>query len=584
MAGLADTTTQVTHSTSDPATATSARVVDAPIWKSIRFRLTGWYALLVFVLILGLSVALHTLLVATLSNDAEGRLRAAAEEIAASSRGNMNSIMGPVASGGDGGDIALQTPDEAALLLSGVWFQFYDRNQEPIVPDDGRSLSQIPLALEAALTGPEEFWSNDVVLTSISVGGVESMVLFQPLQVYRDGELVDTEQPLLWLVVGEPLGSREKLVSITDQSLFLFGTLGAVIAVWIGWIMAGRALKPVTRVMESANDIARADGGVSLSRRLEVPNTGDELSQLAMTFNAMLDRIERAFATQQRFVADASHELRTPLTAVRGTVDVMLREIDSGRELQEDIVAEDLQVVKRESGRMSRLIEDLLTLARTDGTNVQDILKSAPVQLDELAADAVRVASQLPGGDRVALHIDTPVQISGDSDRLVQVMIILLDNALRHTPADGSITLSVDTAVDPESGRECGRFEVADTGEGIPAEHVPNLFERFYRVEVARSRASGGTGLGLSIALALVRGHHGWIDVRTKQGEGTAFTVWLPLVDDTHDPDQRTERRLSWGAGPLVPRPIRIRRQGQPKPSPHVEPHKVREHGEQRDA
>lgn len=504
-------------------------VVDAPFWRSIRFRLTGWYALLVFCLILALAIALHTLLARTLADDAEYRLRAAALEIAETSSVIPVEIQGPLAPESNTIAIDIEPPDEAAFLLSGLWFQVYDANREPYVVSTGRSVNEIPSALEAALVNPDEYWTDRTVLRSISVGGVESMVLITPLALRIDGEVVEQDSPPGWVVVGEPLGSREKLIEITDQSLFLFGIAGGLLAIWIGWLMAGRALTPVTKVTESASAIAQADGGVSLSRRVIVPSTGDELSHLALTFNTMLDRIEQAFDTQKRFVADASHELRTPLTAVRGNVDILVRELNAGREPDPTEMVEDLQVVQRESGRMSRLIDDMLMLARTDGSSLGDFLKPEDLELNLLAAEAHRTAGQLANGHKVKLETGEAVRIAGDRDRLAQVMIILLDNAIRHTSEDGTVTLSVDRATDPESGVDCARVRVTDTGEGISPEHLPHLFERFYRAEVARSRASGGTGLGLSIALAIVRGHQGWIDVDTMPGQGTTFTVWLPF-------------------------------------------------------
>jgi signal transduction histidine kinase len=507
----------------------STPVVDAPFWRSIRFRLTGWYALLVFCLILGLAIALHTLLARTLADDAEQRLRAAALEIAETSDVRPVDLQGPLIPSGGNIAIEIEPPDEASFLLSGLWFQVYDAARQPYVVSTGRSVNEIPAALETALVNPDEYWTDRTVLRSISVGGVESMVLITPLTLRINGEVVEQDSPPGWIVVGEPLGSREKLIDIADQSLFLFGTAGGLLAIWIGWLMAGRALTPVTKVTESASAIAQTDGGVSLSRRVVVPNTGDELTHLAMTFNTMLDRIERAFDTQKRFVADASHELRTPLTAVRGNVDVLVRQLNAGRELNSGEMIEDLQVVQRESGRMGRLIDDMLMLARTDGSSLGDILKPEQLELNLVASEAYRTAGQLANGHEITLEAEETIRITGDRDRLAQVMIILLDNAIRHTPADGTVTLAIDRESDPESGTACARIRVSDTGEGIPAEHLPHLFERFYRVEVARSRMSGGTGLGLSIALAIVRGHRGWIDVDTMPGEGTAFTVWLPF-------------------------------------------------------
>jgi len=297
-----------------------------------------------------------------------------------------------------------------------------------------------------------------------------------------------------------------------------------------------------------------------------VPETGDELHRLATTFNEMLDRIEDAFRTQQRFVADASHELRSPLTAVRGNVDVLLRQLGSGRTVPPEHIIEDLQVVQRESGRMSRLIEDLLTLARTDVASLGELLKPEAVQLDHLAREAIQIGRQLATGQNLRLEVQEPVELVADKDRLVQVMIILLENAIRHTPAEGTITLKVDQVVDRQSLASCARIIVTDTGSGIGAEHIPHLFERFYRVEKARSRQLGGTGLGLSIALAVARAHSGWIDVDSVPGKGTTFSVWLPLANGFTGQDAGAE------SNSRIRRRLRLYRPGRPKQSPRVDP------------
>jgi len=176
------------------------------------------------------------------------------------------------------------------------------------------------------------------------------------------------------------------------------------------------------------------------------------------------------------------------------------------------------------------------------------------VSLDVLAHEAFRTVHQVGKGQELKLNAGGPVTLHADGDRLVQVMIILLDNAIRHTPADGAVELTVDQEVDAATDEPCARIRVSDTGSGIAAEHVPHLFERFYRAEDARSRASGGTGLGLSIALAIVRTHHGWIDVDTAPGKGTTFTVWLPaaanagpaaaLIEDAGSTVTRAKRRF----------------------------------------
>jgi signal transduction histidine kinase len=397
------------------------------------------------------------------------------------------------------------------------------------------ALTEPPEDLEAALGDSEVFSVDTNTFKSITVEGIESLILVAPIQIKTPEGLPGPQ--VGWIVVGESLGSRDTILDVVDQILRLFGVAGVGLAIWGGWLMAGRVLSPVGKITRTADSIANGDGTMSLSRRLDVPESGDELSRLAFTFNVMLDRIEAAFNTQRRFVSDASHELRTPLTSVRGNVDVLLRQLKSDRPMEKADIVEELGVVRQESSRMSRLIEDMLVLARTDATSQVDLLKPQAVSLDILAREAFRTANQLSRGQDLKLEIDEPVTLYGDGDRLVQIMIILLDNALRHTPPEGKVVLRVGRALDTVEMESCARIEVRDSGDGIAAKHIPHLFERFYRAEGARSRASGGTGLGLSIALAIVRGHHGWIDVDSAVGQGTTFTVWLPLAANAEPED-----------------------------------------------
>lgn len=499
---------------------------DAPFWKSIRFRLTAWYAAVLVIIIVALAVSLHLLLVRALRTDAESRLGNAVLEL--KSNINVTEMTGPQDSTCGIQNYRITSDGVDSIQLSGVWFRVYDNCQRLASVDGAGISSTIPVDLATALESGDVFQVESNTLRSIKVDGVDFLVLIAPFQAEPSPGI--TGPTAGWFVVGEPIGARDNIIGLIDQVLRLFGVLGVALAVWGGWLMAGRALAPVDRITESAGSIGSQDGSVSLSQRLAVPDTGDELSRLALTFNDMLDRIEEAFNVQRRFVGDASHELRTPLTSVRGHVDVLLRQLNSNRATigKEDIV-EELQVVQVESARMSRLIEDMLVLARTDSANQGDLLKMQEASLEVLAQEAFRTVSHLATGQELRLTIEEPVTLQGDGDRLVQVMIILMDNAIRHTPAGAEIELRVGRDIDPVEGEWCATIRVSDAGAGIGGEHVPHLFERFYRAENARSRASGGTGLGLSIALAIVRGHRGWIDVDTAPGQGTVFTVWLPL-------------------------------------------------------
>ncbi len=544
---------------------------DAPFYKSIRFRLTAWYAAALVLVIIALAVSIHVLLERSLEIDAESRLGNAVLEL----KGSITLALPPT--GPQNPEVGVPLFEITAsgvdsILLSGLWFQVFDTRLEPAAVGSPSAPTTSPEDLERALGDDDIFNQDRNTLKSIAVGGVDSMVLIAPF--FQGEDATGVTGPLAgWIVVGEPIGSRENIINLVDQVLRLFGVVGVALAVWGGWIMAGRALAPVGRITATADSIANRDGDVSLSQRLEVPDTGDELSRLAHTFNGMLDRIEEAFRTQRRFVGDASHELRTPLTSVRGHVDVLLRQLRSDRAaMDKDDLVEELRVVQLESGRMGRLIDDMLVLARSDAANQADILKMQAVSLEVLAREAFRTASHLASGQRLILTIDEPVTMIADGDRLVQVMINLLDNAIRHTPADGTVELKIGRALDPIEGEWCASIKVSDSGCGIGAEHVPHLFERFYRAENARSRASGGTGLGLPIALAIIRGHHGWIDVDTALGEGTTFSVWFPLTV-SRESDPADASTSASGTFDRMKRGLRSIRDPNPPDAVDNEPH-----------
>ncbi|SEG53040.1 two-component system, OmpR family, sensor kinase [Nonomuraea solani] len=277
-------------------------------------------------------------------------------------------------------------------------------------------------------------------------------------------------------------------------------------------------LRPLTRMESTAGHIARGD----FARRVHAPDPHTEPGRLGAAMNVMLDRLQSEIAARtdsetrmRRFLADASHELRTPLTSVRGFAELHRR---GGGDTDEA-----MRRIEDEAARMGVLVNDLLTLAQLDEERPLD---RGPVDLLEVAADTIRDARvRLPDrqvklaglSDRLA-----PVSVVGDEARLRQVAANLVANALCHTPPDASVTVRV--------GRWGGSavLEVADTGPGVPAEHVPRLFDRLYRVGQGRSRADGGAGLGLAIVSAIVRAHGGRVELDTAPGRGTTFRVLLP--------------------------------------------------------
>jgi heavy metal sensor kinase len=281
----------------------------------------------------------------------------------------------------------------------------------------------------------------------------------------------------------------------------------------LGYLLARKALKPMEQLHRQTAQITAE----RLDRRLPVPNPGDELGHLAQTINAMIARLERSFGEVRRFTADASHELRTPLTAIRTEAEVALRKSLTPAEHQGLLGS-----ILEECERLTRLTDQLLDLAREDVNALRQPLE--PLDLAALlnrVVDTMRPVAEAKG---LALRQECPgsLWVRGDGTRLRQVFYNLLDNAIKYTPEGGTVEVWL--------GRRDGSAVavVRDTGIGIPAEHLPRVFDRFYRVDRARSRTQGGTGLGLSIVQSIVAAHGGRIEIASTPGEGTTCTVTLP--------------------------------------------------------
>ena len=309
------------------------------------------------------------------------------------------------------------------------------------------------------------------------------------------------------------LGRVDALLQAFRLTLLLLSAGGLLLALAGSWLVAGRALRPIARLTQTAQTITLSR---DLSRRVDTPAHQDELGRLAMTFNEMLHSIETAYQAEKRFVADASHELRAPLTAIQGNLDLLNRHPD----MPEAERAESLTEVTREATRLARLVADLLALARADAGIV---LNRCPLDLDAVILDAYRTARSLAHGQQFVLDPFEPAAVEGNEDRLKQLLVILLDNALKYTPAGGRVALGL-----RRQDRDV-EIIVRDTGVGIPAQDLPHVFERFYRADPARSRDPGGTGLGLSIAQWIVEQHEGTITLESEPGRGTTVIVRMPM-------------------------------------------------------
>jgi len=276
-------------------------------------------------------------------------------------------------------------------------------------------------------------------------------------------------------------------------------------------IMIGRALSPVKKVTATAQSIASSS---DLSRRVNYRGSKDEIGQLAATFDQMIEQLDWLMRSQRSFVADASHELRGPLTVIRGNVDLLKRN------LREEDRSESIRVLETEMTRMTRVVNDLLVLAEVESGQLD---REQTVSLKELLLDAHERALLLAGGRQVVIERQEDLWVKGDAHRLDQLIGNLVGNAIKYTPERGTVTLSL------YQDGDWARLDVADTGMGIPAEHLPHIFERFYRVDKAHSRRSGGSGLGLAIVKGIAEQHGGKVSVTSEPGKGSTFSVWLRL-------------------------------------------------------
>lgn len=291
-----------------------------------------------------------------------------------------------------------------------------------------------------------------------------------------------------------------------------------MVAVAGGYVLVKRALAPVDQIAGKAEVITQHN----LSERLPVARTGDELERLSVSLNHMITRLDDAFQNSKRFVADASHELRTPLTVLRGELENLVQDARLAPD-QRDRAGSLLEEVER----LSKIVERLFALSRLDAGEAQ--AEWVAFDLGELAVSTADQMALLAEDKKISVTCDHParVPVQGDRARLKQVVVNLLDNAIKYTPDGGAVHLKVAT-----SNGAHAVLEVADTGVGIPAEAVPHVFERFFRVDQTRSREPGGAGLGLSIVKSICSAHGGEVDVESVVGRGSRFTVQLPLAKD----------------------------------------------------
>jgi len=465
------------------------------MFDSVRVRLTLWYMGILALLLVTFSAAVYAVLWRNFMERADGVLRSVSSAVIsilekelsetgldeAAARGTVKALNFPEYTIGifdDTGDLLAERPagsHRAAAM------------REFAIPPEGQTrIETRPGQRRAAIT----------------------RIALPPMERRYTIVVTRSLTPLL----GELAADR--------RVLFIAVPLGALLAGAAGWLLARKSLAPVLAMSQQAHRI----GVGNLEERLQVANPRDELGRLAATFNELLSRLSDAIHIQRRFMADASHELRTPISVVRTTAGVILSKPHRG----EDEYRAAVSIVEAQSRRLTRIVDDMLRLARADSGNF--VLQTRHFQLDEMVLDAVQAAVVLAGQKEIRVSVeDVPeTPYTGDEDLLRQMLMNLLDNAVKYTPPGGEIRVSLQTL----NGDH--RVRVADSGSGIPLEAQSHIFERFFRAETARTAAAPastqGAGLGLAIARWIVEIHGGTLQLESSSPSGSVFVATLPRV------------------------------------------------------
>mgnify|MGYP000347782281 FL=1 len=464
-------------------------------FRTIRFKLTLWYVILLGITVTAFSVFLYITLAKGLQESLDNKLRTTAEIIAASLRH-------PLGPGPSLADAERIMREHFGLKPMGRFVQVLDEAGR-------RSTNLRNVDIPVSIHTLERAAKGEAVFETVRLRDGSRLRLVT-VPILEGGRMLGIVQ------VGSPLEGIEEALDQLLLILLVAVPLVLVVASLGGSFLANKALRPVDEITRTAQRIGSGDLSqrISLEGRLD-----DEIGRLVSTFNEMIGRLESSFLQIKRFTADASHELKTPLTVLKGEIEVGLK-----RQRRPEEYRRVLASCLEEVDRMSRIVDDLLTLARADMGALQ--LQKERVDLGEVAEDVWRSLGRM--AEEKGLHFtfqrDGEVAVWGDKDRLRQLLVNLVDNALKYTPPGGEVRLRV------ERDDTLALLTIQDTGEGIPPEDQERVFERFYRVDKARSRQRGGTGLGLSICKWIAEAHGGKISLESEVGKGSTFVVQLPLL------------------------------------------------------
>ncbi|MBZ5601461.1 MAG: HAMP domain-containing protein [Acidobacteriia bacterium] len=463
--------------------------------RGLRFRLTLSYVLFFTVLLVVIGLFFRK----TLQSQMEGSVRDALEEEWGEAKGYLKiENQRPIW-------IADETDPEEAYIVSRIKHVFLITDANGVALDYDDTYESIGLDPAPEIT---KVIHGDPQIT------VRSDKTGTPYMI-KAGRVPDDRGRPYFFAIGRSLGPAHKTVSDLTRTYFFMLPVMIALTGLLGWALAGRAIRPVNLVSQTARDIT----GSNLSMQIPLRNAGDELDQLIDSFNRMTARLSQSFEQTRRFSTDVSHELRTPLTAIRGQLEVALFTAETPEQYREAMInaLEDVE-------KLSSIVRALLLLSQAESGQLA--LQKTPLELGDVAADLVD-QFQIPAEEKnVKLTADLvhDLVIPADRTQIERLLSNLLSNAVKYTPSGGSVKVRVSIADQPG----WVQLVIEDTGMGIPAENLPHIFDRFYRVRNASAAAQPGLGLGLSFVAWIVEVHGGRIEVTSTVGAGTRFTILLP--------------------------------------------------------
>jgi heavy metal sensor kinase len=463
-------------------------------FTSIRSKLTAWYVLLLGIILVLFSILLFFFLSKRLNESVDSSLTLSARIVARSTQISNSRTPFP------------------GLDLFFDQFMGFGRDKSYKIYDGSGNIGSLSKNFDGS-----QFPLSDIAYSAALKGGTsyETFIISDnhpirviTMPVIRNGKLANLVQ----------VGTSKKVVvdTLKNLAIILWTAVPSVLLLTalIGRFIARRALKPVAKITQTAKDIG---SGANLSQRIPVPEVKDEIGELALTFNSMMDRLESSFSQMRQFSSDASHELRTPLTVLKGQSELTLGKERKPKEYQE-VISSNLEEIQY----MSKVLEDLFMLSKSDENQIALDYESVDLKLliEEICRHAQIIASEK--NIKIITAYIEKVQVYGDPVRLRQMIWNVIVNGIKYTQPDGEVTISL------QEKKDIALITIQDNGIGISNSDLPLIFNRFYRVDKARSREEGGTGLGLSICKFIVDAHKGSIDIESTLGEGTKFKIKLP--------------------------------------------------------